>query len=51
MISDKIEKQRMTEILIQNLTKRFGGVAALNDISLEFPSRLVYLTARSLRLR
>lgn len=28
----------MTEILIQNLTKRFGGTVALNDISLSFPS-------------
>ena len=28
----------MTEISIQNLTKRFGGTVALNDISLSFPS-------------
>ncbi len=28
----------MTEILIQNLTKRFGGTTALNDISINFPS-------------
>ena len=36
--SDKIEKQCMTEISVQNLTKRFGGIAALNDISLSFPA-------------
>ncbi len=28
----------MTEILIQNLTKRFGATTALDDISLSFPS-------------
>ncbi|CAN7727179.1 ABC transporter ATP-binding protein [Phyllobacterium sp. LjRoot231] len=28
----------MTEIRIQNLTKRFGDVTALNDISIDFPS-------------
>ena len=28
----------MTEISVQNLTKRFGGIVALNDISLSFPT-------------
>ncbi len=28
----------MTEIRIQNLTKRFGDVTALNDISIDFPA-------------
>ena len=35
---EEIETKRMTEILIQNLTKRFGATTALNDISLSFPS-------------
>jgi iron(III) transport system ATP-binding protein len=28
----------MTEILIQNRTKRFGGTIALKDISINYPS-------------